>query len=199
MSKVFLLSGFSNAQHRHKRLYILTFAILSFGMTACSDSQQKQSRTVEKFPLAQLNQSNNLEGVQVDLKDKILLINFWATWCAPCRKEMPVLQNLSTRLDKSRYAVIGVSVDSDINLVKEFLIQYKILYPNFIDKSRYMASSLLDIEAYPETIIVSPDGTILQRISGIIYPNDKRLLQSLDLTDTAERAGLESNYPGISL
>lgn len=199
MSNVFLLSGFTNARHRHTGLYFLTFAILSYGITACSDSQREQSPTAEKFPLTQLNQSNNLEGLEVDIKEKILLINFWATWCAPCRKEMPVLQNLSSRLDKSRYAVIGVSVDSDINLVKEFLIQYKILYPNFIDESRYMASSLLGIEAFPETIIVSPDGTILQRISGIIDPNDRRLQQLLDLTDTAEIAMPGSNNSSISL
>lgn len=199
MSNVYLLSALSNARHGHARLFILTFAILSIGMTACTDNQQDQPQAVEKFPLAQLNQNNNLEGVQIDIKGKVLVINFWATWCAPCRKEMPVLQDLNNRLDKMRYAVIGVSVDSDINLVKEFLIQYKILYPNFLDKSSYIASSLLGIEAFPETIIVSPDGTILQRISGIITPNDQRLEQLLDLTDKIERAELESNYPGISL
>ena len=120
MSNVYLLSALSNARHGHARLFFLTFAILSIGMTACTDNQQDQPQAVEKFPLAQLNQNNNLEGVQIDIKGKVLVINFWATWCAPCRKEMPVLQDLNNRLDKKRYAVIGVSVDSDINLVRNF-------------------------------------------------------------------------------
>ena len=187
-----------NAKEGHLCL-IIALIFLTYGIVACRDSLQPPPQTVEIFPLEQLNQDNNLERVPVDFKGKILLINFWATWCAPCRKEMPALQNLSASLDKMRYAVIGVSVDSDINLVKEFLIQYKISYPNFLDKSGYIASSLLEIEAYPETIIVSPEGTILKRISGIISPNDKRLKQLLDLTDTIESAVLESNNPGLSL
>ena len=190
--------GLLNAKEGRLRL-IVALIFLTGGIIACTDSPQPPLQTVEIFPLAQLNQDNNLERVPVDFKGKILLINFWATWCAPCRKEMPALQNLSATLDTMRYAVIGVSVDSDINLVKEFLIQYKIQYPNFLDKSRYIASSLLKIEAYPETIIVSPEGTILKRISGIISPNDKRLKQLLDLTDTIESAVLESNNPGLSL
>lgn len=190
--------GLLNAKEGHLCL-IITLIFLTYGIVACRDSLKPPPQTVEIFPLAQLNQDNNLERVPVDFKGKILLINFWATWCAPCRKEMPALQNLSASLDAKRYAVIGVSVDSDINLVKEFLIQHKILYPNFLDKSQYIASSLLEIEAYPETIIVSPEGSILKRISGIISPNDKRLKQLLDLTDTIKSAELESNNPGFSL
>lgn len=190
--------GLLNAKEGHLCL-IITLIFLTYGIVACRDSLKPPPQTVEIFPLAQLNQDNNLERVPVDFKGKILLINFWATWCAPCRKEMPALQNLSASLDAKRYAVIGVSVDSDINLVKEFLIQHKILYPNFLDKSQYIASSLLEIEAYPETIIVSPEGSILKRISGIISPNDKRLKQLLNLTDTIKSAELESNNPGFSL
>ena len=94
------------------------------------------------------------------------IINFWATWCAPCRKEMPDLQKLSEALDQSQFAVIGISVDDDANLVKEFLLRHKIRFINFQDEKLKIASQLLNIQVFPETFIVSPTGTIIKRITG---------------------------------
>ena len=81
---------------------------------------------------------------------------------------MPDLQQFNDSLDKERYAVIGISVDDDINLVREFLLQHKIRFPIFQDTDLRLATELLGIETYPDTFIVSPQGTITKRISGII-------------------------------
>ena len=198
MSYFYPHKGLFDAINGHLRI-IVAVTFMTSGLLACTDSQHNLPDAGDRFPLAQLNQDNNLQNKPVDFKHKFLLINFWATWCTPCRKEMPDLQKLSTELDNMRYAVIGVSVDSDTNLVKEFLLQNNIQYPNFQDKSKYIASTLLGIKAFPETLIVSPEGIILKRISGLITPEDLSLEKLFSQADISMTSQLELKRSGMSL
>jgi len=145
---------------------MLFILIIAQGLSGCTDKIQNYPEAGEIFPLSIFNQVNNLGDKKIDLNNKTLLINFWATWCAPCRKEMPDLQKLSEALDQSQFAVIGISVDDDANLVKEFLLRHKIRFINFQDEKLKIASQLLNIQVFPETFIVSPTGTIIKRITG---------------------------------
>jgi len=156
------------------------------GLAGCSDNSAKLPSVGQYFPLSSLKQLKNVRGDEVDFNNKTLLINFWATWCTPCRREMPDLQQLNDVLDQDRYAVIGVSVDDDINLVREFLLQHQIRFPIFQDDNFRLASELLGIEAYPDTFIVSPQGIITKRINRIISwdENDiKNVFESGNLID----------------
>jgi len=145
---------------------MLLIGILAHGLSGCTEKEQSYPKAGDYFPLTALNQARVLGNKMPDLKNKTLLINFWATWCTPCRKEMPHLQKLSEALDQDKFAVIGISVDEDTNLVKEFLLGYKIRFTNFQDKNLEIATRLLGIQAFPETFIVAPSGVIIKRISG---------------------------------
>ncbi len=145
---------------------MLLIGILAHGLSGCIEKEQSYPKAGDDFPLTALNQARVLGNKMPDLKNKTLLINFWATWCTPCRKEMPHLQKLSEALDQDKFAVIGISVDEDTNLVKEFLLGYKIRFTNFQDKNLEIATRLLGIQAFPETFIVAPSGVIIKRISG---------------------------------
>jgi thiol-disulfide isomerase/thioredoxin len=145
---------------------MLCIGIIAQGFVGCTDKKQSYPEAGEAFPLTVLNQLKKVDDNNIDLKNKTLLINLWATWCAPCRREMPDLQKLSEKLDQTKFAVIGISVDDDINLVKEFLLQYKIGFSNFQDENLAIAAKQLGIDAYPETFIISPTGITLMRISG---------------------------------
>ncbi|MEH6627211.1 MAG: TlpA disulfide reductase family protein [Motiliproteus sp.] len=141
-------------------------------LAGCSDSGGDVSKGegwVEHGPdLSQL-QLTDLQGNHVVLSDyagKSLVINFWATWCAPCRHEMPALQSLSDQLDPERYAVLGITVDEDQNLAEEFLREQGISFKQFIDPQMVLALSELKVRAFPETFIVSSDGQLLRRIVG---------------------------------
>ena len=175
-------------------ILMLLIGIMAYGLSGCTDKKQNNANTGEAFPLLVLNQLKSLNGPDTDFSNKTLLINFWATWCTPCRKEMPDLQKLSEALDQSQFAVIGISVDTDTNLVKEFLIQHRIRFANYQDDNFQIATQLLGIEAFPETFVVSPTGTILKRISGEQFWNEnffKSLLSStlqLDITPMIGRA-----------
>ncbi|MCW8887115.1 MAG: TlpA family protein disulfide reductase [Motiliproteus sp.] len=111
----------------------------------------------------------DLAGNSKDLADyhgKNLVINFWATWCAPCRKEMPALQALSDQLDPEHYAVIGVTVDQKVEPVNQFLSENGIRFQQFIDPQMDLAMSELKVRAFPETLIVNAEGKVLRRILG---------------------------------
>jgi len=171
---------------------MLIFGIFAHNLAGCTDKKQGYPKAGEVFPLSVLNQARNLADNKVDLRNKTLLINFWATWCAPCRKEMPDLQKLSEALDPGHFAVIGVSVDKDVNLVKEFLLQHKIGFANFQDEDFEIATQLLGIEAFPETFIVAPDGVIVKRISGERAWNAdffEKLLDGSQRADTTSTVG----------
>lgn len=96
---------------------------------------------------------------------KMLILNIWATWCGPCRNEMPSLNRLWAILDPQRFAVAGISIDVDPLLVSEFLLQHGIGYSNFLDPSGKVVREL-GLNTYPETLVISPDRRLVRRETG---------------------------------
>ena len=99
------------------------------------------------------------------LRGKMLVLNIWATWCGPCRNEMPSLNRLSEILDPQKFAVVGVSIDVDALLVSEFLLQNGIGYSNFLDRNGKVVRQL-GLKAYPETLVIAPDRSLVRRVTG---------------------------------
>ncbi|NMG75729.1 redoxin family protein [Aromatoleum diolicum] len=92
---------------------------------------------------------------------KPTVVNIWATWCPPCRTEMPSLQRLSEMLEPSGIRVTALSVDNDQNLVREFALKYGIKLPIAIATSPSQAMTSLGAMALPLTLYVGADGRIL--------------------------------------
>lgn len=159
---------FSNPGLRYgtRLVKLILVGLLGQAIGACSEREPGYPAVGEPFPLAAIQAATSISAEPVELGGKTLLINFWATWCAPCRDEMPELQMLSNSLDSNRYAVIGVAVDEDANLVREFLLEYRIRFANFQDRESYIATRLLGIESFPASFVVSPRGIIQRRIYG---------------------------------
>lgn len=97
---------------------------------------------------------------------RALVLNVWATWCAPCRKELPSLQRLQEMFDARHVVVAGMSIDADDHLVREFLIDRKVSFVNFQDARQDMARDVLGVRAYPSTFLVSSDGVLRAVIEG---------------------------------
>jgi thiol-disulfide isomerase/thioredoxin len=93
------------------------------------------------------------------------LVVFWATWCPPCREEMPSLQRLSDAFGADRLAVVGVSVDDDANLAREFLLRHGIRFPILLDADREQ-SRRLQVPGFPTAVLVDGDGRIAAVIVG---------------------------------
>lgn len=109
-----------------------------------------------------------LDGAQTSIhafRGKLLVLNVWATWCPPCRREMPSLERLSKSADSKRIVVAGIATDQSVNAVREFIAQHGITFHVFVDTPSNIANAL-DVRVYPETLLIAPDGKMVQRISG---------------------------------
>jgi len=96
---------------------------------------------------------------------KVVVLNFWATWCPPCVEETPALIQLNQRIASRNGVVLGVSVDEDEAAYRAFLQQHGINYPTSRDASK---KSALDYgtSMYPETYVIDRRGKILRKIIG---------------------------------
>jgi len=115
-----------------------------------------QSRQQADFTLTDLDgKSWNLK----DLKGKVVLLNFWATWCPPCRKEMPDLEMLYRRFGAQGLIILGID-DEEAETVKPFIAQQGITYPVLLDPGRKV-NTLFRIEGIPKTFVYDRDGKIV--------------------------------------
>ncbi len=112
--------------------------------------------------------SGNIASLR-DHKGKVVLINFWATWCVPCRKEIPELIEINDEIDGQQFFMIGVSVDTgndSVAKVNRFIDQQKIDYLNILDDGR-LVNKFGSIRAVPTTILLNKEGKVAEVIVGV--------------------------------
>ena len=143
----------------------VTVVLLALLLLGC-DTEPMAPQLGQSVSQVELPEVDGDMQALAQLRGKTLVLNFWATWCAPCREEMPALQRLSDQLDPQHYQVIGVTVDRDLNLVREFMLKYQISFMQLSDSSMAVASDQLSIQAYPTTLIVGPQGRVDQVVVG---------------------------------
>jgi thiol-disulfide isomerase/thioredoxin len=103
-------------------------------------------------------------------KNKTLLVNYWATWCEPCRKEIPSLVEIQKRSSAKNLQIVGIALDSP-DQVRAFAKSYGINYPVFIGGMAtmdLMHAEGDDVGALPFTIVISPDGSTVQTHLGAL-------------------------------
>lgn len=144
------------------KLGILLLLVMLIPLVAC---QPAASDKPQRFPKLQLTGVDGTQTASSEWHGRWVILNIWATWCPPCRREMPSLQKLHQHSDPQQLAVIGLTVDDDNHLVREFLTQSGVTFRNFIDPDD-IAADALAIQAYPQTLIIDPNGTIIRRIIG---------------------------------
>jgi len=110
-----------------------------------------------------------------DLRGKVVLLNFWATWCPPCRKEMPDLETLYQRFAPQGLVILGIS-DEEAGKVKPFIEQQKISYPVLLDPGRKV-NEQFQIDGIPKTFIYDREGKIVAQ--SIDMRTQKQFLEML--------------------
>jgi len=101
-----------------------------------------------------------LGGQTLELKGqrgKPMLINFWATWCAPCREEMPAMERLYLKHRERGFVLLAVSVDTDAALVKPFLERYRLTFPVALDARMDLANTY-GVRALPASFLIDRNG-----------------------------------------
>jgi peroxiredoxin len=104
----------------------------------------------------------NLEGNNLRLNEyrgQVVLINFWASWCGPCRQEMPLLDRLHNRYEETGFAVLGVNVEGEVEPAREIVDKTQVTFPILIDDGQKV-SEMYNLQAMPSTVVVDRDGVV---------------------------------------
>ncbi len=116
---------------------------------------------------------SRMDGVEEALSDyrgRVVLLDFWATWCKPCIAALPTLRELAADLPAERFVLLAVSVDAELETAVEFMKEEPMPWANWHVGMTSELTSVLDVSAFPTYILIDEQGRILARTSGL--PDD---------------------------
>ena len=112
-----------------------------------------------------------------DFKGKLLVLNFWASWCPPCVQETPSLSQFAAAYAPKGVVVLGISVDKDEKAYRGFLQRFK---PNFLTAREFQIHEDYGTFMYPETYIINSKGKVLHKLAEPVEWMDPRMTQLID-------------------
>jgi peroxiredoxin len=170
-----------------KRTVLVALALA--GATACTSKNesapaQAADGRVEVGRPVPAYSTVSLEGDSVSLaaqKGKVVLVNIWATWCHPCREEIPELIAVRAKYQARGLELIGVSVDTDgyDDAIRTFMADYKMTFPIWRDPDERISTQFLAV-GVPATFLIDRDGILRWRKVGPIAPNDTSLAAAIE-------------------
>lgn len=145
---------------------VLAFLVGLLVLFAHPDYRQGEpslrGRTPKDFELTLAGKPAHLS----DLRGKVVLLNFWATWCPPCVDEAPSLNALQHRIAPAGGTVLGLSVDEDQSAYEEFLKNYAITFPTYRYPTGVQLAKDYGTTMYPETYVIGRNGKLDRKIVG---------------------------------
>lgn len=159
MSLLYGLSEYSRKRKamRRKRLIIfVTIALLALSFVSVVAIAKIKADSAPDFVLKSAT-GNNVR--LSELKGRVVMLNFWATWCGPCAEEIPHLNELHESLDPYDFELLGINLDEDQSKAKHLANKLKVNFPVLFDKDKDVSKSF-DIKAMPTTIIIDRAGKI---------------------------------------
>ena len=174
---------------RHYLLYLLLtilVAVVIYRVQTPVDSQVKIKSQVglevgmqaPDFTLRNLK--GNLEGLS-EFKDQVVVLNFWATWCAPCLEEMPAFETLYRRYRSQGLTVIAVSLDKgDTSKVAKFVDEHSLTFPVLLDLDG-IAERIYPSFTIPFTYVIDKKGRIAARVDGAKNWSSNETFAALDI------------------
>lgn len=186
--------------------FFLTVLGLGLGLLAGCTSDASETNSARKAQLPESGMTPGTQSMPVDeptpvpdltlttmsgetielaqQSGKVLLLNFWATWCAPCRKEIPDLVDLQKELGPKGLTIIGIALDREgADVVKPYAKEHTINYPLVLDPDTSIPKHFGEVYGLPTTFVVGPDGQIRHRILGIL-PIDQLKPKLVDMLES---------------
>jgi cytochrome c-type biogenesis protein len=123
-----------------------------------------------------------LDGTEItlsQLKGKVVFLNFWATWCGPCRSEMPSMETVYQKLKNKGFEILAVNLGESKDKVSAFMNEYKLNFPAVLDE-RQITGSQYNIRAIPTTYIIDKRGLIIARLVGSINWNTPTITAAIE-------------------
>lgn len=156
-----------------QRILLLFVMCLVASLSACSkkDSPNKGggSAAAEKSPAPEVSVVSISNGATLklsELKGKVVLLNFWATWCPPCREEIPSMMKLNTAMAGKPFQMVAVSIDEGGKpAVEAFFKESGMSIPTYLDASGASSKSY-GITGVPESFVIDKQGVIVKKVIG---------------------------------
>ncbi len=150
-------------------------------MSVAQPVQAQQGRWTEENALPPALALKDTDGRALNLaafKGKVVVLNFWATWCGPCVAEMPSLQTLARRYADKSLVVLGVNYHESSEKVKSFQQRYKIEFPLARDPWQE-TSAAWNVRILPETFVIDAEGKLRFRVTGEVDWASKEVAERL--------------------
>jgi peroxiredoxin len=111
-------------------------------------------------------------------KGQVVMLNFWASWCGPCRQEMPLLESIYKKYNKLGFTMLGVNVEPDTKAANDWLKQTPVSFPILYD-TQSQVSKLYDVAGMPSTVIIDRAGKVRMLHRGYKPGDENEYLDSI--------------------
>lgn len=151
-------------------MLLTTLIVVALVSTACAAGTPKLDLDTSATPMPIPTESlapigaPELESILVGLRGEPVVINIWASWCAPCRAEAPLLQRASVDF-AGEVTFLGIASNDRVDDAAEFLVRFGITYPNLLDVSGEV-TTLLEMSGFPTTYVFGRDGVLRAKVTG---------------------------------
>ena len=148
----------------------------------CALSSAQSGRWYPEDEAAPALKLKTVTDEEIDLsamKGRMVIVNFWATWCGPCIAEMPSLQALTTRIGAKNVALIGVNFHESPQKIRDFQAKYNVKFPLLRDAWQE-ASAAWKVGVLPTTFVVDANGTLRYRVVGEVDWSSKAVADRLN-------------------
>jgi peroxiredoxin len=135
------------------------------------------------------------DGREIKLSDyrgKVVFLNFWATWCAPCVAEMPDMEVMMNRFKDRKFQMLAVTVDNNWKAVDQFYKDHNLTIPSFLDPG-HQVSGLYKVTKFPETFLIDANGYVVRHKVGEERWADPRVMASVEAIITQNEAKQEAS------
>jgi thiol-disulfide isomerase/thioredoxin len=145
-----------SAKHRHGGHWLRSIATTA--LLACA-ALAGASSAPGPAPDFKLPVRDGGELALDDLKGQVVMINFWASWCGPCRQEFPLLDQMQQRYEPLGFTILGVNVEEDTVDAERWLVKTPVSFPILFDRENSV-SQLYDVHAMPSTVFIDREGQV---------------------------------------
>lgn len=165
-----------------KHKIIITFTLFVFALASCTNSQ-KEEKSIADAEQQQSSSDNNMAAASVQLpsfsikdvndnivnmqslKGKKVFVNLWASWCPPCKREMPSIEKLYQSVDSNKVKFVLISFDDQFELAKKYVSSKKLKLPIYYPTENPPA--LFNVQGIPATFIFNEKGELIKQIEGM--------------------------------
>jgi thiol-disulfide isomerase/thioredoxin len=138
--------------------------ILGLVLLAAAGASAAAEEPVPIFPDLEMAGADGGSIRLSQLKGNVILVNVWATWCGPCRLELPIVQRMYDKYSDRNFVVLAVNVDADRNRIQPFMKRYNISLPIYYASPE--DAGQMTANGIPATFILGPDRTMLDQVVG---------------------------------